>query len=242
MNHEGQAPSDLRLQAQKLRHGGWRVRTARSARYVRFVYRLYLGLLLFVIVAGLPIIGITSLRQRLQLRVGILREALLAGQNAVPPVVAKVGENTEPFPKEYEIPLQTWYQGPDTFQFRVPVFRSGIELDAEASATAEEQTAVDASQAEEENAIEFRQGDTEREAYDLVLKSSEVLAGMVQGKDSSLRFVKWAAARRDEDTYWVDVTFTRNTDGSEARYIWQVNMASKKVLPLSSLARALGRS
>lgn len=205
------------------------------------LYRLYLGLLLFVVGAGLPLISIPSFRHRLQVRAGILREALLSSRNVAPPIVAMVGENTEPFPKEYEIPLQTWAQSSGPIQFRVPVFRGGAELGAEPPAAGESQAAVDAAQDEEEASIDFRQGDTEREAYDLVLKSSETLEGMVQGKDPSLRFAKWAAARRDEDIYWVDVTFTRIADGSEARYIWQVNMASGKVSPLSSLARSLGK-
>ncbi len=241
MEQEHQVTSDLRAQARDLRHGGWRGGAARSARYGRIMYRLYLGLLLFVVVVGLPILSIPSLRHRLQLRAGILREALLVSANSVPPIVAGVGENTEPFPKEYEIPLQTWAQSPGAFQFRVPVFRAGTEPGSEASTTAEGQAGVDAEQSGEEAAIDFRQGDAEREAYDLVLKSSEILAGMVQGKDPSLRFVRWAAARREEDIYWVDVMFTRSADGGEARYIWQVNMANGKVSPLSSLARALGR-
>ncbi|NWG13510.1 MAG: hypothetical protein HXY20_08260 [Acidobacteria bacterium] len=238
MSGERKLSSDLELQARELRHGGWRGRAARRSRYARIMYRLYMGLLLFVVVAGIPILGIPSLRHRLQQRAEILRAALLARSQASPPVVARIGENAEPFPKEYEIPLQTWFQTPGTVQFRAPVFRAGAETEVPASA--EGQAAV----AETENdaaAVDFRQGAAEQEAYDLVLKSSELLAGMVQGRDPSLRFVRWAAARRDEDTYWVDITFTRSADGTEARYIWQVNVASKKVMPLSSLARALGK-
>ena len=231
----------LREQAAYFRHGGLS-RRERLTRYHAFLYRIYFGLLLFVVVAGLPVVVIPSLRHRLATRVTTLREAWSgASRSTIPPIVAKVGENTEAFPKEYEIPLQTWGKGPGTFEIRMPVFRAGGQAGArqETPKPQAEGTSEPAEEGTGEAAVTYQQGDTERRAYEIVLKSNESIAGMVQGKDPSLRFVKWAAAKRDEDTYWVDLTFKSNSDGTEAHYVWQVILSSGHVAPLSARARAL---
>ncbi len=201
-------------------------------------------MLLFVVLAGLPVVGIPSLRHRLAGRVQTFREAWSgAGRSAVPPIVAKVGDNTEPFPKEYEIPLQTWGKGPGTIEMRVPVFRpSGHVGDTAATIKTPPPAAETPEPAESVTgavAPTYQQGDAEREVYEIVLKSSETISGMVQGKDPALRFVKWAAAKREEDTYWVDLTFKSSSDGAEVHYIWQVSPSSKRVTPLSSLAKTI---
>jgi len=241
MNGQSRGSPDLRKQAASLRHGGLS-RRQRSNRYYLVLYRIYFGLLLFVVLAGLPAVGVPSLRHRLASRVQMLREAWSgAGRSGVPPIIAKVGENTEAFPKEYEIPLQTWGKGPGVFEMRVPVFRpsgqTGVQQQA-AKAPAVE-TPEPAESGTGEIAVIYQQGDAERKAYEILLKSNETISGMVQGKDPALRFVKWAAAKREEDTYWVDLTFKSSTDGTEAHYIWQVTVSSGRVTPLSALARAI---
>lgn len=241
MNEQSKPSADLRRQAASLRRIGL-PRRRRSERYYRVLYRVYLGLLLFVVLAGLPATVVPSLRHRLSERVEMLREAWsAAGRSAVPPVVAKVGENTEAFPKEYEIPVHTWGKGPGMFEARMPVFRAGGEP------AVQQETAPDTASADSgpgasdtgEETITYRQGDAEREAYETLLKSSETIAGMVQGKDPSLRFVKWAAAAREGNTYWVDLTFKSVSGGVESHYIWQVDLSSKQVTPLSALARTV---
>lgn len=231
----------LRDQAAYFRHGGL-ARRQRLSRYDALLRRIYFGLLLLVVVVGLPVVGVPSLRHRLTTRVTMLREAWSgAGRSAIPPIVAKVGENTEAFPKEYEIPLQTWGKGPGMFEIRTPVFRASGQASVrhEAPKPQAEETSEPAETGTGEATVTYQQGDTERRAYEIVLKSNESIAGMVQGKDASLRFVKWAAARRDEDTYWVDLTFKSSSDGTEAHYVWQVILSSGRVTPLSALARAL---
>ena len=241
MTEQSGGPPGLREQAAYFRHGGLS-RRERLNRYRVLLYRVYFGLLLFVVLVGLPVVGIPSLRHRLATRVTMLKEAWSgAGRSAVPPILAKVGENTEAFPKEYEIPLQTWGKGPGMFEIGTPVFRAGGQAGA-AQETPEPQAEEASAQAESdagEATVTYQQGDTERKAYEIVLKSSESVAGLVQGKDPSLRFVKWAAARRDEDTYWVDLTFKSGSNGAEAHYIWQVTLSSGRVTPLSARARAL---
>ncbi len=85
----------------------------------------------------------------------------------------------------------------------------------------------------------YGQGKIEQEAYDVLIKSSETVAGMVQGKDPSLRFKGWAAARTDEDNFLVRVTFTQTADKSDVPYIWQVKLVSKQVTPLNYYARSV---
>lgn len=241
MNRQSGGSQGLREQASYFRHEGL-PRHRRLNRYHALLYRVYFGLLLFVVVVGLPVVGIRSLRHRLATRITILREAWYGGgRSAVPPIVAKVGENPEPLPKEYEIPLQTWGKGPGTFEIPTPVFRAGGQAASaqEAPKPRAEEAPEQAESGAGEVTLTYQQGETERQAYDIVLKSNESIAGLVQGKDPSLRFVKWAAARRDEDTYWVDLTFKSGSNGAEAHYIWQVTLSSGRVAPLSALARAL---
>lgn len=64
--------------------------------------RIYTWLLLFVVIVGLPIVTVPPLRDRLSARVQILKIALAGG---IEPITLKVGENLEPFPKEYQKPL-----------------------------------------------------------------------------------------------------------------------------------------
>lgn len=241
MTEQSKRSPDLRKQAASLRRGGL-PRRQRSERYYRVLYRIYFGLLLFVVLAGLPVTLVPSLRHRLSARVGTFREAWsAAGRSAVPPVLAKVGENTQPFPKEYEIPVHTWGKGPGILEVRMPVFRPGGEAPAQQE-TAPDTASVNSEPADPdtgEETVTYKQGDAEREAYETLLQSNEIVAGMVQGKEPSLRLVRWAAAARGEDAYWVDLTFKPVSGGAESHYIWQVNVSSKQVTPLSALARKL---
>lgn len=242
MDEQSKIPQELRGQAVSLRHSGLRGHR-RSERYYRVLWRIYVALLLFVVLAGLPMLGVSSLRHRLSLRVRTLREAWLsAGRPTVPPVLVKVGDNTEAFPKEYEIPLQTWGKDHGVLEMMMPVFRAGGQegkRQPEASQTGNTDSTETREPGTAGTEVIYKQGDAEREAYELLLKSSEAIAGMVQGKDPSLRFVKWAAARREEDTYWVDLTFKSVTDNEEAHYIWQISLSTKRAAPLSALARTV---
>ena len=72
------------------------------SRYNRRRHRIYLGILVFVVVAGLPMIGIPSLRYRLRTRVQGLRAAYAGAPAVQAAAFARVGENREPFPRAYE--------------------------------------------------------------------------------------------------------------------------------------------
>ena len=88
----------------------------------------------------------------------------------------------------------------------------------------------------------FRQGDVEREAYNLVLGKYTTVSGMVTGNNPALRFKTWAAAKREEDTYWVRLIFEQASDKSEVSYIWEVKVTAKQVTPLNYNARSLPKS
>jgi hypothetical protein len=72
-------------------------------RFYKVRQRIYGGLLIFVVVAGLPIVGLPSLRERLSQRV--LAFKLAMSNNSIVPVTVHVGENKQPFPAEYESPV-----------------------------------------------------------------------------------------------------------------------------------------
>jgi hypothetical protein len=65
---------------------------------------VYSSLLIFVVVLGAPMLGAPSLRHRLRERVQTLRSAFLGEPVVQAPLMALVGENQEPFPREYERP------------------------------------------------------------------------------------------------------------------------------------------
>lgn len=71
-----------------------------TTEFYRVRNRIYMSLLVFVVIAGLPVVSVPVLRHRLSGRVGTLREAMAGG--SIKPVVVQVGENKEPFPSEYE--------------------------------------------------------------------------------------------------------------------------------------------
>ncbi len=228
--------------------------------FYRARQRFYMALLIFVVAAGLPIVSIPVLRHRLSGRIQALREAMAGG--TIKPVVMTVGENKEPFPAEYEkkagppnYPRLPAYfaatqglAGPAASASVVPeraparskrtIRIPNVSAETRPSESAQAPAAgQDAGSAEAQPA--YQQGLMEKTAYDLLLKSNATVNGMVQGGNPSLRFKSWDALKRDEDTYWVRLTFTSAADNSSVEYIWQVKILAKQVTPLSYNARSL---
>ncbi len=219
--------------------------------------RLYMGLAAFVLLAGLPLAVVPQLRARLFERAAALRAAL-TGEPV--PALATVGG--APYPREFELPPSP-PEPPEAAQAAsaAPPFRVA------APATAPEDTAPagargrpvlvprdreqprkapplirerpgDAPPPEPEaDGLPYRQGEVERQAYDLVLKSNKALAAMVAGDKPGVKFRRWDAAHRGEDAYWVRVSFD-GPDGAE-EYIWQVRLSLGEITPLSFNARTL---
>jgi hypothetical protein len=219
---------------------------------------IYAGMLLFVVVAGLPIVGVPYLRNRLSTRVMALKTAM-AGD--IKPVVAQVGANKEPFPSEYESPAAPLPQAPQLppverifamtqeGQIQVQTLRSEprathrtlripVIPPASTETQAPTEQAATAPPAAEESDLKYQQGKVEQDAYDLLLKSNATVAGMVQGSNPSLHFKSWDVASRGEDTYWVRLTF-QSEGNPDVEYIWQVKLQAKQVAPLNYNARNL---
>jgi hypothetical protein len=229
--------------------------------FYRIRHKIYTGLLLFVVVAGLPVVGVPFLRHRLGDRVQVLKLAITGGYSIM--VTAKVGENREPFPQEYEhaVPHRNYPQLPaylnsilspsNVSQVYAPLPARKSKAAPEPQAAAEitpkqteqqiqqaQQTDVPAQDAEPV----YRQGKIEQEVYDVLLKSDASVAGLVQDKNPSFRFKTWDVAKREEDLYWVRIIFTQMPAKTDMECIWQVQLMSKQVMPLNFNARSLPRS
>jgi len=229
-------------------------RPARPQRRGRGRRQVYWGLLTFVVAAGLPMIGAPSLRARLKTRVETLRDAATGVPEAPAPVIARVGENHEPFPKEYEHPspppsyfpkMQSQLpRQPYRIVAGAPVTTApAAVLDAPQPAVAPAGGAATAGQTPPEAGGEpqFKKGQTEQEAYDILVNSNQTLAGMIKGSDPKLKFQDWAAASLGGDSYYVMVTFVQASGNVPQKYIWRVRVQSKEVVPESSLARSISK-
>lgn len=215
--------------------------------------RVYTGLLLFIVIAGLPMIGLPQLRERLSTRVEAFK---MAARGDVKPMTLQVGANTAPFPEEFARPEPLPPQPP-----KLPSMERVYSMDPsqplprptprrqQIPEIAEERVPSFAPEpqvefAEEEAddgggpAITYGQGEAERTAYDLLLKSKPKVAEMVNGSDPSLKFKSWDAAVRGADVYWVRLKFESETN-PEAEYIWQVKLQTNEVIPLSHYARTI---
>jgi hypothetical protein len=208
----------------------------------------YLALIILILAAGLPQLLIPALRQRLQERSVVLRESLSGASGKPKGVTAQVGENTVPFPKEYERVVQPLPQLPPQIFNQDHVYRpvpaepgaqrrrasskkteSGSENTKEAAASQD----ADTGQSEPE----FLQGKMEQEAYDILIQTNSVAAGLIRPGNALGRFSGWAAAKIDEDTYLVRLTLVK--DGTDVPYIWQVRIGAKQNAPLNFNARSL---
>jgi len=227
--------------------------TSRFYRIRRWIYGL---LLAFVIAAGIPMVSVPSLRHRLVTRVHGLKAAVFGETR---PVMVQAGENQEPFPAEYERPLPPSVSRPFKFPaapivhermpkeetplreaprrtLRIPSVAETSPTDDEAEASAEGMEP--APREETGNQPNYRQGTMEKAAYDLLLQSNPVLAGLARGENRDLQFVSWDAAGRGDDVFWVRLKF-RQEGKQEAEYIWQVRLESKSIAPLNYNARTL---
>ena len=126
---------------------------------------------------------------------------------------------------------------------RIPTTVPG-QSDSEAAGQPSQPARSDQQAADTDASLEpvFKQGEIEREAYNLVLGKYTTVSGMVTGNSPNLHFKTWAAAKRDEDTYWVRLLFDQSPDKTEVSYIWEVRVSAKQVTPLNYNARSLPRS
>lgn len=232
-------------------------------RFYRVRNRIYSGLLLFVVIGGLPVIAVPVWRHRLADRVHVLRAAISGGYRQA--LTVKIGENTAPFPSEYERPvahrnypklppsitgatLEQPINVGQVYPQRPPRkgSRAATEPAAQAAANAPEIKPAQEAQPEETPAEDatpvYKQGRMEQEVYDILLKTDANIAGLVQGKNPALHFKSWDVAKRQEDLYWVRIVFTQLPAKTELECIWQVQAMSKQIMPLNYNARSLPKS
>jgi hypothetical protein len=233
---------------------------SRPPKHSRYHQRAYLVLLLFVAMAGLPMVGVPSLRAKLRTRVQTLRAAAMGEPPLQAPASLRVGENQEAFPREYE--RAQALERPSVLpkidmQQRQPyrIVLGGDESARPAAATAfpaprskaatqpAPAGAADSGQPTSGGGTEsqYRKGKSEQEAYDLLVTSNQILAGMIKGSDSTLKFQDWAAATMGPDSLYVMVTFVQTSDNVVRKYIWNVKVATKEVVPLSAYAREISK-
>ncbi len=219
----------------------------------RMRQRVYLGILIFVVVAGLPMIAFPSLRARLHYRVQTLRAAALGEPPAPVPVYARIGEHSKPFPKEYEHPVtRASYLPPLELmkqaqpyvlqigggQATLPVISEGT---AAPPAQVPAQAGIGQTPPGEDSEPQFRKGENEQAAYEILVNANKTLAGMIQGGDANLKFEDWSAAGMGQDSYYVMVTFIQTADNVVRKYIWDVKLESKEVRPLSAYAMSISK-
>jgi hypothetical protein len=203
-------------------------------------HRLTLGLVLFLLVSALLMGGVPPLRNRLTRRVWELRGALVPEHPNTTPAVAVARENKYEFPVELERPTpKNAYPG--VVQLPGIVFRPHGEAPPRAVERRGDSAAREPA-TDEPRGPEFKQGAAEKEAYDFLLKSHEGMAGLVRGTNASLRFKTWSAARAEDESFLVDVTFSdAAAGGTEVHYVWKVKPSTQEVSPLSDSARSLAR-
>jgi len=219
--------------------------------------RIYTGLLLFVALAGVPVVSVPYLRNRLSARVAVLRAAL-AGN--IKPAIAQVGANQESLPAEYARPeppvpqppqlppveriftmTPTGRVAPHRERRRAPPLEA-IKAEPHLSKRSQEsaeQPASAAPAASADSELKYQKGKIEQDAYELLLKSNATVAGMVRGSNPSLHFKSWDAADRGDNTYWVRLKFQSEGNPADVEYIWQVKLQTNQVTPLSYNARTI---
>jgi hypothetical protein len=229
---------------------------ASRAGFYRIRTKIYTGLLISIVVLGLPIVSVPGLRQRLGERTLAIRQAMYGPMPRL--VSLKVGENKEPFPEEYKasnavqipepkfapVQLMPAPSSPTSPRISSKIIKAETGMTtANAPATVDEPASINESdQPRAESEPKFQQGSVEKEAYELLLKENSSISDMVSGKNPSLQFKSWSAAKRQvEGTYLVDLAFTRLADNQEEHFIWQVNLATKQITPMSFNARGLPR-
>lgn len=214
--------------------------------------RFYGFLLLFIVVACVVLISIPSLRQRLMNRTFAIYRAVRGDRG---PVMADMDAKQAPYPEEYKRPE---YAFPDAGQVDPEEWaltepsktKNSTEASTETSLItpkiAEGELEVEKDTPKEPDSpgsiknigIRYTTEKTERDAYDLLLQTYPKVSDMVRDGTSSMKFQSWGGLRREGDVIWVRLIFTTEK-GLEVEYIWEVNMKTRQIQPLSYNARTI---
>jgi len=245
---EGSRPSETK-KGVGLKERYWRFR-ARDARG-----RIYGSLLLFIVVVCVLLLSVPSLRSRLTSRSQALYSAIWGTRR---PVVANVSDEQTSYPEDYKREAYAFPDAgqtiPENWMFQVPsksdteendresalIAPRTADADAGVSAESEPEKAVveeGSEPAGSDSGIRYTTGKAESDAYTLLLEKYPKVAALVSGSDSSLQFLSWGGREVEEGIYWVQLIF--ETGDNREVYIWEVNLPSSEVQPLSYNARMI---
>lgn len=87
--------------------------------------------------------------------------------------------------------------------------------------------------------VELPRTESNRAAYELLVRSSDVAAQLSQNGFEQLEFSIWRPVRDEPPEFWIDLVAVRQSDGEEVHLIWSVNTESERVSALSQAARDL---
>ena len=203
--------------------------------------RVYGGVLIFAVAAGILLVVVPALRARLIDRIYTLKTATTGKTQTE---ITPMGESDIPYPEEFLRPATRTVVShpPDE-----PLQRRRIVVQPDVSSGmpsitppvllgAADSGVIAEAEEEDDDSLRFRQGEIEQEAYEKTLAANEKLASMVQGGDHELSFKTWGAVQRDVGVYWVRVIF-QNASGADMEYLWQTDISSGKTAPLNFNAR-----
>ena len=199
--------------------------------------RVYGGILIFVVAAGISLSAVPALRSRLFNRIYILKTAMTG---EIQPNIAPIGETDIPYPEEFMRPASIAAAsrqpvGPAEKR-RVVSQSRGSSITPPVLLGAGDAGRIDETEEDDDDSPRFLQGEIEREAYEITLSANEKLASMTRDGDQETGFKTWGAAQRGGGVYWVRVIF-RNASGDDIEYIWQTDISSGKTAPLNFNAR-----
>jgi hypothetical protein len=234
-------------------------------RFYKVRQRIYGGLLVFVVVIGLPIIGVPSLRELLSQRVLAIKLAF--SDNGVVPVTIKVGENKQPFPAEYERPAPLLPSPPklppldriftlERDRYVQPIQPAQPSPRPAPGTPATPRIAVDRKEPADRDRPEISitreeppedlqdstQGDEPKYRKGAIEQNAYDLLlktfPAVAKIVQGSNFKSWDAASRGNDVYWVRLKL-QSKESSEAEYIWIVKLQSNQVTPFNYNAREI---
>lgn len=211
----------------------------------------YGSLLFFIVAAVVLLLAVPALRSRLVQRSRDLYGAVW-GTRA--PVMANVSDRQADYPEEFEREPSVFpdvgQAVPEDWIFRIPsggaaekpesassLISPPVEDLSAGKAAVKEASAAGPGTEEPNSGIEYSTGKAETDAYTLLLEKFPKVAALVRGSDPSLQFLSWGGAEVQEGVYWVRLIF--EAGGDRDVYVWQVNLQSGEVQPLSYNARTV---
>jgi len=78
-------------------------------------------------------------------------------------------------------------------------------------------------------------------AFRLLSTQSEVIRRLIEGRSTDLEFKSWNPVQNKPPVFFIDVLALRTSSREEVHLVWEVNIESERIRPLSQAARDLVR-